>query len=424
MVGYTNIILLVLVLVFLTVSAKRENRLFPGEKWESDVIDLGNGGDDIFYIYFEAREPRPGKERPLVVWFTGGPGCSSTHGLFLEMGPYKFNYTKSPQGTYDYFRNPHSWNNFADLLFVDQPVGTGFSRAKEQHQCTGQLCVSHNFYSFIKKFLVRHPELRRHPVYLTGESYAGKFVPAIAAYLLRIADPDIKVQGCLIGGGMINRFIQRSLDPLYFYTLGYYSIFKYLMARTSTMLCELTNALNIKSTALPLCVKMRPYFFPSKEIPNDDDITEKETYDNVTDYVELFVNSSAVRQILGVPNRNFIMCNSEVEHDFYVDFLVSQDQTIGEVLNQGVKVMLYVGMYDAGSHWIGVEQVAKGVVWQGQSDFNKATPEEWTVEGEKIGERRHSGLFSFTKVYGTGHLSPLKQPAHCFKMLEQFVFAM
>jgi len=55
------------------------------------------------------------------MWLTGGPGCGSEVALFYENGPYQFN----PDGSLK--QNPFSWNNISNLLYVDQPIGTGFS---------------------------------------------------------------------------------------------------------------------------------------------------------------------------------------------------------------------------------------------------------------------------------------------------------
>jgi len=58
---------------------------------------------------------------PLVFWLTGGPGCSSELAVFFENGPWKINEDLSLS------KNPYSWNEHSNIVFVDQPVGTGFS---------------------------------------------------------------------------------------------------------------------------------------------------------------------------------------------------------------------------------------------------------------------------------------------------------
>jgi cathepsin A (carboxypeptidase C) len=75
----------------------------------------------MFYWLFKSRG-NPDTD-PLVLWLTGGPGCASEVALFYENGPYTINPDLSLKS------NPFSWNNVSNLLFVDQPIGTGFSKS-------------------------------------------------------------------------------------------------------------------------------------------------------------------------------------------------------------------------------------------------------------------------------------------------------
>lgn len=88
----------------------------PGVNQYSGYLDIGDG-NQMFFWYFEARN-NPQKA-PLAAWFNGGPGCSSMIGLFQENGPCQF-YSGSSEPSI----NPYSFNTFANMLYVDQPVGS------------------------------------------------------------------------------------------------------------------------------------------------------------------------------------------------------------------------------------------------------------------------------------------------------------
>ena len=104
-------------ILFIGIENKVINdEMFLGETHESGIIDLGNGGDDIWYWLFDPRDKN--NDAPLLLWLNGGPGCSDSDGIFYEMGP--FNITEGPE--FNLVRNDHSWNNHLYLLFVDQPV--------------------------------------------------------------------------------------------------------------------------------------------------------------------------------------------------------------------------------------------------------------------------------------------------------------
>lgn len=74
--------------------------------------------DDSFFWFFPSRSD-PDKD-PLVIWLTGGPGCSSELAIFMENGPMSIIDGEA-------VKEDISWNNNANLLYVDQPIGTGYS---------------------------------------------------------------------------------------------------------------------------------------------------------------------------------------------------------------------------------------------------------------------------------------------------------
>ena len=92
----------------------------PGVKQYSGYIDLSTGAKHLFYWAFESRND-PATD-PVILWMTGGPGCSSEVALFGENGPCSV----TPSGN-DTLTNPYSWNSKASVIYIDQPAGTGFS---------------------------------------------------------------------------------------------------------------------------------------------------------------------------------------------------------------------------------------------------------------------------------------------------------
>lgn len=69
------------------------------------------------------------------------------------------------------------------MLFVDQPVGTGYSRCKLNGYVHNEQEIAEHFYLFLVNFLKKFPEYKSRPLYITGESYAGHYIPAISAFI-------------------------------------------------------------------------------------------------------------------------------------------------------------------------------------------------------------------------------------------------
>jgi len=129
----------------------------------SGYIRLTKTNKNYFFWFFESRSD-PAKD-PLVLWLTGGPGCSSQLALFAENGPCTIDGTNTKT-------NKYSWNTKANLLYLDQPSGTGFSYGDER-KTHNEKDVSQDMYLFVTLFLQKFEKYRNLPLFLFGESYAG-----------------------------------------------------------------------------------------------------------------------------------------------------------------------------------------------------------------------------------------------------------
>ncbi|KAF6832363.1 carboxypeptidase [Colletotrichum plurivorum] len=133
---------------------------------------------DMYFWFFPSETPPVQKE--IVIWLTGGPGCSSIGELLQENGPISWK-----PGAYAPIRNPWSWHRLTNVVWVDQPVGTGFSRgpvtATDQHD------VARQFMGFWRNF-VDVFGLHGYKVFVAGSSYSGLFSPYISSAMLDARD--------------------------------------------------------------------------------------------------------------------------------------------------------------------------------------------------------------------------------------------
>jgi carboxypeptidase C (cathepsin A) len=162
-------------------------------------------GANLFY-WFHGSQSNPSQD-PLVLWLTGGPGCSAELAVLFENGPWNVN--DKMQLT----PNPYSWNTGANVLYVDSPAGTGYSYLTNPNDyVTNEFEMADNLYTVLQAFLSMHPEYQTLPFFVFGESYAGHYVPAIAERILkgnsRKSGININFKGLAIGNGMSQPLIQ------------------------------------------------------------------------------------------------------------------------------------------------------------------------------------------------------------------------
>lgn len=159
----------------------------------------------LFYWLTEAADEPSSK--PLVVWLNGGPGCSSVaYGASEEIGPFRINRTAS--GLY---LNKFSWNKLANLLFLETPAGVGFSYSNRSSDLldTGDQRTAEDSLKFLIQWMERFPRYKKRELYLTGESYAGHYVPqlanAIVGYNSKSKNP-INLRGFMVGNAVTDNY--------------------------------------------------------------------------------------------------------------------------------------------------------------------------------------------------------------------------
>jgi serine carboxypeptidase 1 len=146
-----------------------------------------------------ASSPLPREQQPLVIWTNGGPGAgSSGYGNFDEMGPLDLNL--QPRNT--------SWIYSGNLLFVDQPVGSGFSYVDDPSlYVTDNAQIAADLVSFWKIFSTANPWAQTVPLFIFCESYGGKMTVQFATALLAaVAAGETKanLRGVALGDSWIS----------------------------------------------------------------------------------------------------------------------------------------------------------------------------------------------------------------------------
>ncbi|KAJ4792648.1 Carboxypeptidase [Rhynchospora pubera] len=163
-------------------------------------------GRALFFWFFEAVEDPDSK--PLVLWLNGGPGCSSVaYGVAEEVGPFHIN--RDGKSVY---LNPHSWNQVANMLFVDSPVGVGYSYSNNSKDLVtnGDKRTAYDSLAFLEKWFERYPQFKGRELYLVGESYAGHYVPQLAQAIVHSqksgGSNSINLKGYMVGNALTDDY--------------------------------------------------------------------------------------------------------------------------------------------------------------------------------------------------------------------------
>ena len=173
--------------------------LFPDYKGEiySGYLNTLIEGNKLFYVYYPS-QTNPSTD-PVLLWLNGGPGCSSLFGMLGEIGPFT---TDNFSG--EFKLNPYSWNMELNILFIEQPAGVGYSVTEDIEHNWTDIENAKNLLAGVKDFFATFPNLEGRDFYVAGESYAGIFIPHLAAEIIedKSTTDKVNLKGILIGNAL------------------------------------------------------------------------------------------------------------------------------------------------------------------------------------------------------------------------------
>lgn len=130
------------------------------------TLDVREGAHMFWWLHYTIADTAQFTDRPLILWLQGGPGSSSTgYGNFEILGPLDL----------DLNERSFSWINTHNVLFVDNPVGTGYSHVDHNRYLTkDNKQIARDLIELLRGFYVSQPEFKTVPLHIFGESYGGK----------------------------------------------------------------------------------------------------------------------------------------------------------------------------------------------------------------------------------------------------------
>ncbi|KAJ7737915.1 carboxypeptidase C [Mycena maculata] len=419
----------------------------------SGYLDIADD-KHLFFWFFESRNS-PSTD-PLVLWLNGGPGCSSSTGLLFELGPCSIaNEGKNTT------HNKHSWTASANMIFLDQPVNVGFSYADDGTTVNNSPVAGKDVFAFLELFLSRFPEYSKQPLHISGESYAGTYLPNIASVIWNankqldlVPTPGFRklnLQSVMIGNGLTDPFVQMGSVADYACE-GPYPVYKDPQGpecsalRTKIPTCQRLIKSCYSSNSRFSCVPAGLYcnsqlYGPLQQTGlNLYDVRKK--CDRAKDgdlcyaqmnWIDTWMNDPKTKVALGVdPARKFASCNMEVNQAFLFqgDGMHNSATLLTELINGGVRLLIYAGNADAMCNYMGNERWLDVLPSSFQSEFVAAKPIPWVTAGTGAlaGEVRSAGGKGFTAgnvtfvtVFEAGHMVPYDQPEAALDLFTRWI---
>jgi vitellogenic carboxypeptidase-like protein len=377
---------------------------------------------NLFFWYFEAQH-NP-EDAPVVLWLQGGPGASSLFGLFTENGPIQLVDGKIKSRKY-------SWNLNTNLIFIDNPAGTGFSFTDDDKgYCRNEVDVGRDLYNALQQFFTLFPHLRLNNFFVTGESYAGKYVPAISHTIHKqnqVSKTKINLQGLAIGNGLCDPLHQLKYGD-YLYQLGLIDLnglngFHEWEKKGKTFIekGDYENAFKVFDALV-----------------NMDDTPEGSLFKNLTGFTTYFnyLHSSDdgaddkamaeflkrpdVRKAIHVGKNTFHGLDepNKVEEYLKNDVMKSVTNYLSELLH-AYKVVIYNGQLDIIVAYPLTENMLHKLNFDHAADYKKAPRYIWKVDGEVAGYVKEAGNLVDVLVRNAGHMVPHDQPKWAFDLLSR-----
>nr|XP_018897590.1 PREDICTED: venom serine carboxypeptidase-like [Bemisia tabaci] len=379
-------------------------------------ITVNKSTDSNLFFWLFKSQQGDWKKKPLVIWLQGGPGGSSMFGLFTELGP--FSVTKGQKLK----RRKYSWHQKYNLVFIDNPVGAGFSfTKKDSGYATDERDVARDLYELLVQLYKLFPTLQSNKLFMTGESYAGKYIPAIAYKIHnenKASTFKINLAGLMIG----NAFT----DPLNLMT---YSTYLYKLG-----LIDKATENDFKRREDEIRALIRSGQFISAASKWGWEMNEFEylsglrgLYDFVNDDIGndgpeiYYINDPETRKNIHVGSYTFQNGYATYEH-LQEDMFQSVRPWVEELLTaEEFPIMFYSGQLDIIVAYPLSLGFYDALEWPHASEYHKANRCQFKVGNDVAGYYKTAGTFTEVLVRNTGHMVPTTQPKWAFELLDRFI---
>ncbi|KAJ7776908.1 alpha/beta-hydrolase [Mycena maculata] len=411
----------------------------PGVHTMSGYVDTSPTMHTWFW-FFAARNASA--TAPFTLWLNGGPGCSSMIGLFQENGPCNVNSDGKTT-----VNNPYSWNTVSNMLYIDQPIGTGFSYGTDS--VTSTLTAAPAIWTVLQT-LFDSPEFAAYQsreFILATESYGGHYGPEFAEYFEiqnnaiaagALKGVPLKLSALMINNGWIDPLIQNGQYITFAQDAPGYG------ALVSAATVERMNATYFGAGG---CLAQQQACYAAGNASASDSVCEdadnfcatlfedaagdRDPYDLrqssaaafPPEYYVTYLGRAAVRSAIGATASTYAECPDAP----YDKFVPSGDDArtflpqLGNIVDKGVRVLVWAGDADIICNWLGGQAAVRAMEWAGKAQLAATPLTNITLAGAPVAAVANVNNFTFARVFGAGHEVAAFVPAAALAIFEQIV---
>lgn len=375
---------------------------------------------NVFFWFFP--KISNGTNAPLIVWLQGGPGTSSLYGLFCENGPYVFRRGKLRQRRL-------SWTNFYNLLYVDVPVGTGFSFSNSSTECSVSCTEgSDHLFEVLRQFLLLFPEMQKKKLILSGESYAGKYLSTLAHTILtrNSTKPKINVWKIFITSAVISL---EDVIPHYSSYLGAHGLLdehgEDIMRQRQDLIVshlrakEYNEARDIFLEVLIGSTNISSLVRELTGHGNIYNLMKDSQYSNKHKHFQEFMNKEETKIALHVEDKKFMSSNKNILMK-QKDLLKSAKGEFGIAL-ENFSTLVCFGQFDIITSYFTHTKVIESTDWSGNWDYMQAHRQPFRKKKHLCGYYKMAKNYTEVMIRNAGHFVAEDQPRCVLEALRAFI---
>ena len=423
----------------------------PGLSYEpafnqfSGYIQLAGTEKHIHYWLVEAEIPNA----PLVFWTNGGPGCSGLIGFMTEQGPFR------PDESGNIFPNEYAWNKIANMVFLEQPVGVGFSYSdnKDDYSIGDDQAAKDNL-ATIRGFLTKFPEFANSPLYITSESYGGHYMPTLADAIINYNDATesnkLNFMGFAVGnpytdyysgvGAEMETYWGKQLlpKPLWdrYVANGCLSVEQQLNNSVCTYMAfdfmKKIGNLNPYALDYPVCLSsqqraMRAFIYGG--VASDGGVNSYgSAYEPCEDdFSTNYLNDPAVKKAIHAKDDiEWVECSRTTKYQM-ADKMLPMEKYYRTILNSkthpNLRILVYSGDDDSVCGTVGTQRWIYDLGFPVDSLWST-----WSVDGQTAGyittfntPFSKESRFAFMTVHGAGHEVPTYKPKEALDLFQRYL---